>query len=76
MEGKLRKNGNDRWEIVVEGGDCSRIELTSGDVVEIKVCDHWIRTSIESQWVESAKRSEYYSTAPGTKLYQGQSARY
>lgn len=73
MIGKLRKNGNGRWEIV-DNSD-SRIELTSGDCCEIQVGGNWIATRIECGWIEATKTSEYYSTVPGTKLYQGQPAR-
>lgn len=66
MNGKLFKNQNDRWEIK---NDETRYELTSGDVCEIKVGDHWIKTRIEHNG------KYYYSTVPGTKLYSGQEAR-
>lgn len=78
MEGKLHKNDNDRWEIVDQTpreAGVLKCELTSGDCCEIKVGEHWIATRIECGWDERTKTSQYYSTVPGTKLYQGQPAR-
>ncbi len=36
----LRKNDSDRWQI----GDC---ELTSGNLIEIKIDDYWVTGVIE-----------------------------
>lgn len=75
MEGKLRKNEIGRWEVVDESGN--RLELTSGDVVEVKVADHWIRTRIESMSSDKPPfTAEYYAVVPGVKLYSGQPARH
>ena len=62
-EGKLQKTEIGRWSI----GD--EWEVTSGDVIEVKVDDHWIETRIESN------QQGYYAVVPGVALYEGQSAK-
>lgn len=67
IEGSLRKNEGERWEIIrIEE---SRYELTSGDVVEVKIGDHWFRTRVEHNG------TEYYSTVPGIRFFNGMPAR-
>lgn len=66
MTGKLYKNANDRWEI---RNDESRYELTSGDICEVKIADHWIKTRIEHNG------KYYYAVVQGIRLYAGQDAR-
>jgi len=63
IEGKLQKNEIGRWSIDDEW------EITSGDVIEIKVGDHWIETRIESN------TDGYYAVIPGIQLYQEQPAK-
>lgn len=65
--GTLRKNENDRWEIVERSGHT--IELSSGSVVEVLVAGQWIRTSIEHNG------REYYATTRGIRLCAEMSAR-
>lgn len=68
MEGKLRKNDNKRFEIRCDQ-DGRRYELTSGDLVEIKVAGHWIRTRVEHNG------KDYYATVAGAQLQEGLDAR-
>ena len=62
-EGNLKKLTTGRWSI----GDDR--EITSGDVIEVKIAEHWIVTRIEHD------ESGYYAVVPGIKLYEGMSAR-
>lgn len=74
MQGKLKKNDIGRWEIVNELGD--REELASGEVCELEIAGHWIKTRIESRSSSHAPyEAEYYACVPGVNLYQGMLAR-
>ena len=61
--GVLMKVVTGRWAI--DG----RLEITSGEVIEVKVVDNWTTTRIEHNGVE------YYAVVPGIKLYEGMPAR-
>lgn len=67
MEGHLRKNQCGRWEIVDNSGN--RIEITSGDLIEVQVGETWIKTRIE------CGMDGYYAAVPGLKLFQGQKSK-
>lgn len=67
MQGTLRKNATGRWEIVDDEG--KRVELTSGDVCEVKVGENWIQTRIESS------SDGYYAIVAGLQLFAGQAAK-
>lgn len=56
-KGKIRKNEIRRYEIVEADG--FRYELRSGDGVEIKIGNEWIKTSIE----HSDRYGGYYAVA-------------
>jgi len=74
MIGKLHLNEIGRWEIL--DLEYKRYELTSGDLVEVAVGSHWIRTRIESRSAPNPPfTSEYYATVPGIRLYEGMPAR-
>lgn len=63
--GKLFKNEDHRWVIKFD----YNYVLTSGDICEVQVAGHWIKTRIEHNG------TEYYATVPGVKLYAGMLAR-
>ena len=61
--GLLKRADTGRWAI--DG----QFEITSGDVIEVKIVDTWITTRIEHCG------SDYYAVVPGIKLYGGMPAR-
>ncbi len=74
MVGKLRLNSNSRWEIVDDLDNC--IELTSGEVIDVKIADQWIRTRIETKGRQDPPyEAEYYATTSGVNLCSGLTAR-
>ena len=57
LEGKLRINGNGRYEL-------NNYELHCGSTVELKLCGKWIKTSVE------ADHGEYYFVGlPGLRVF-------
>ena len=62
-EGKLKRAETKRWSI----GD--NYEITSGEVIEVKIQDHWITTRIEHNG------KDYYAVTPGILLQIGLLAR-
>lgn len=73
MVGELHKNDIGRWEIVCEDG---RVELSSGNVCEVKIGETWHRTRIESRSSPYPPfTAEYYAVLPGVRLYEGMPAR-
>ena len=69
--GTLHKNDNGRWAIAYccAQDQYQQVELTSGSVIELRIADHWIETSIEYNG------EDYYATTPGIALAFGQAAR-
>lgn len=65
--GHLKKNHTGRWEIVQPNG--RSVELTSGDICEIRIGVVWTQTRIESA------DGVYYCTTHGIQLQVGLSAR-
>lgn len=63
MDGKLAKMQSGRWSIGNEW------EITSGDVIEVKVGENWIATRIEHNG------TGYYAVVTGILLYEGMPAR-
>lgn len=66
-EGILRRHNTERWEIVFHEEDTYLI--TSGDVILVKIGDHWITTRIESF------KGGYYPMVKGIWLYEGMTVR-
>lgn len=67
VTGNLVRSAKGRWAIKTNDG---RIyEITSGEVIEVKIAGHWIRTRIEHNG------KDYVAMIDGVKLYQGMSAR-
>lgn len=65
--GTLIRSVTRRWAIKTSDG---RIyEVTSGEVIEVNVAEHWIRTRIEHNG------KDYIAMVDGVKLYQGMDAR-
>lgn len=72
--GKLRKNSIGRWEIV--DSDDRRVEITSGDVIEVLIGATWFTTRVESRSAPVAPfEAQYYAVYPGIQLYAGMPAR-
>lgn len=68
MLGILRKNDIDRWEIF--DGEGRRWEITSGDVIEVRIGDDtWVTTRVEHNG------KDYYAIEAGITLYNGMPAR-
>ena len=68
--GKLYRNGKGtRWLIVYATKPLDYYELTSGDLLDVKVGGKWITTSIEFG------AGDYYATAPGIQLCNDLEAR-
>lgn len=63
QSGTLRKNPSGRWVID------SHWEITSGDVIEVKIGEHWIETRVEHDGFD------YYPVVLGVELYDGMPAR-
>lgn len=79
MQGYLRKNEFRRWEIVNDLGE--RLELTSGDVIELENVlmngkREWVTTRIESQPEPFPPFKMGYYAVDGAVLYNGKNARY
>jgi Domain of unknown function (DUF5348) len=61
ITGTLRKNSNDRWEIVDDQDKNRTLELSSGSVCEVQIAGHWIRTRIE--FAHGSGGGDYYVRA-------------
>jgi hypothetical protein len=75
ITGKLRRNERGRWEIVDD--DERTLELTTGNIIEVQVGEHWVRTRIEfddTPW-PGRPNGDYYAITPGVLLCVGLSVR-
>jgi hypothetical protein len=75
ITGKLRRNERGRWEIVDD--DERTLELTTGNIIEVQVGEHWVRTRIEfddTPW-PGRPTGDYYAITPGVLLCVGLSVR-
>lgn len=61
--GSLIRSKTHRWAIKTDDGLI--YEITSGDIIEVNVGGHWIRTRIEHNG------KDYIAMVSGVKLYQG-----
>ena len=76
LTGRLHKNENGRWEIIDESPrKLGRIELTSGDVVELLNGTEWVTTRIESRNSPAPPFTAEYYAVDGSVLYSGKAAR-
>ncbi len=67
VTGTLVRSAIGRWAIKTNDGQI--YEITSGEVIEVNVAGHWIRTRIEHNG------KDYVAMVDGVKLYQGMGTR-
>ncbi|MEK6704612.1 MAG: DUF5348 domain-containing protein [Bdellovibrionota bacterium] len=63
VQGQLNRTASGRWSI----GD--RFEITSGEVLEVRIGHYWIPTRIEHDG------EDYFTVVSGIKLYGGMEVR-